>query len=156
MAIFDINKASGEQVAAEFCSRELDVKFFPVDVSDREACLEAVKQFSETNNGCLHNLVNCAAYFGSKSLTASQDDWEKSFRVNVVGYSNMAQACYEYMKRTPGEKSVVNIASCSGELSHSLAASFPGQSKCLGMRPCIVVCVLCCCQGECIEQNNRP
>ena len=116
VAIFDINKAAGEQVAAEFCSRELDVKFYPVDVSDKEACLEAVKKFSESNDGCLHYLVNCAAYFGSKGLAASQDDWEKSFQVNVVGYSNMVQSCYEYFKKTSGGKSVVNLASCSGEL----------------------------------------
>ena len=136
VAIFDINKAAGEQVSAEFCSRELDVKFFPVDVSDKEACLEAVKQFSEANGGCLHYLVNCAAYFGSKGLTASQEDWERSFRVNVVGYSNTVQSCHEYFKRTPGEKSVVNLASCSGEL-------------------CVCVCVCVCvgCWLPCCRQG---
>ena len=76
--------------------------------------MEAVKKVSQANSGQIHGLVNCAAYFGSKGLTAEKDDWDKSFSVNVVGYSNMVQACYEYMSKMPGDKSIVNIASISG------------------------------------------
>lgn len=114
VAIFDINKMAGEQVAADFCSKNFDVKFFEADVSNKELCTEVTKQFAETNNGKVHFLVNCAVYFGSKGLNAEKRDWEKSFSVNVVGYANMVQACYEYMKGVPGDKSIVNIASISG------------------------------------------
>ena len=49
-----------------------------------------------------------------KGLTAEKSDWDRSFGVNVVGYANTVQAAFEYMKSTPGDKSVVNIASISG------------------------------------------
>ena len=114
VAIFDINKSAGEQVAAEFCSEKLDVKFFEVDVRNKELCVEATKQFAQMNNGKLHCLVNCAVYFGAKGLTAEKKDWEKSFGVNVVGYSNMVQSCYEYMRNVTGDKAIVNLASASG------------------------------------------
>ena len=114
VAIFDINKAAGEQVAAEFCSKSLDVKFFEVDVTSKQLCVEATRQFVQMNDGKLHFLVNCAVYFGSKGLTAEKKDWDKSFGVNVVGYSNMVQSCYEYMKGVPGDKSIVNLSSASG------------------------------------------
>ena len=114
VAIFDINKAAGEQVAAEFCSEKLDVKFFEVDVCKKELCVEATRQFAEMNNGKLHFLVNCAVVFDGKGLTAEKKDWDKSFSVNVVGYANMVQSCYEYMKNVPGDKAIVNLASAEG------------------------------------------
>ena len=114
VAIFDINKPAGEQVATDLRAKDLDVTFFEVNVSDKDVCLETVKKFAEMNNDCIHYLVNCAVYFGSKGLTATRDDWDKSFGVNVVGYANMVQACHQCMRTLQGDKSIVNVASVSG------------------------------------------
>ena len=76
--------------------------------------MDAVKTVAEANSGQIHGLVNCVAYFGSKGITAEKEDWDKSFSVNVVGYANMVQACYEYMRKMPGDKSIVHTASISG------------------------------------------
>lgn len=114
VAIFDINQSAGEQVAAELTSKSLKVSYHNVDVSNKEKCVEAVRQVAEANGEQIHCLANCAAYFGSKGLTAGKEDWDKSFSVNVVGYANMVQACYDYMKKMSCDKSIVNIASISG------------------------------------------
>ena len=73
-----------------------------------------LKTVAEANSVQIHGLVNSVAYFGSKGITAEKEDWDKSFFVNVVGYANMVQACYEYMRKMPGDKSIVHIASISG------------------------------------------
>ena len=117
MAIFDINQATGEKTVADLKAKNLQVSFYPVDVSDKDQCLKAVKSFAEANGGQLHYLVNSAVYFGSKGITAEKQDWEKSFAVNVTGYANMVQACHTYMKPTPGDKAVVNVASVSAHIA---------------------------------------
>jgi 2-hydroxycyclohexanecarboxyl-CoA dehydrogenase len=114
VAIFDINKAAGEKLVSDLTSKSQKATFTEVDVSSKEKCVEAVKTVAEANSGQIHGLVNCVAYFGSKGITAEKEDWDKSFSVNVVGYANMVQACYEYMRKMPGEKSIVHTASISG------------------------------------------
>lgn len=114
VAIFDINKAAGEQLVSDLTSKSQKASFLEVDVSSKEQCMRAVKTVAEANSDQIHSLVNCVAYFGSKGITAEKEDWDKSFSVNVVGYANMVQACYEYMKKMPGEKSIVHTASISG------------------------------------------
>ena len=43
--------------------------------------------------------LSCAAvYFGSQGLLATDADWNKSLTTNVVGFSNMVQACHPYMQ----------------------------------------------------------
>ena len=70
-----------------------------------------LKTVTEANSGQIHGLVNSVAYFGSKGITAEKEDWNKSFSVNVVGYANMVQACYKYMRKMPGH---IHTASVSG------------------------------------------
>ena len=116
VAIFDINREAGEKAVADFKSRNLSASYYMVDVAEKEQCVEGVKAFTEANGGALHFLVNCAVYFGSLGLTASKKDWDKTLSVNVVGYSNMVQACHPYMQATRGDKSILNMASLSGHI----------------------------------------
>ena len=119
VAIFDINKAAGEQLVSDLTSKFQKAFFLEVDISSKEQCMRAVKTVAEANSDQIHNLVNCVAYFGSKGITAEKQDWDKSFSVNVVGYANMVQACYEYMRKIPGQKSIVHTASISGHRCQS-------------------------------------
>ncbi len=111
VVIFDINQDAGEKVVSEFQSKKLPVTFRKVDVADKDQCVAGVTAAAKANGGKLHYLVNSAAYFGCKGLNATKDDWDKSLSVNIVGYANMVQACHSFMKDTPGDKSIVNMAS---------------------------------------------
>lgn len=130
VAIFDIDSAEGSRVASELTSQSHSVHFYEVDVSDKAACVEAVEKFTDSltlsRRGLLHYLVNCAAFFGSKGLTAERADWERSFAVNATGYANMVQACCPAMSARRhhddgtakggggcGTRSIVNVASIS-------------------------------------------
>lgn len=117
VAIFDINQEAGERVVADLTAQELKVSYYKVDVADKEQCVQAAKAFAGTNSNQLHYLVNCAAYFIYRGLEATKEDWDKSLSVNVVGYANMVQACHPYLRETPGDKSIVNMASMSGHIA---------------------------------------
>jgi NAD(P)-dependent dehydrogenase (short-subunit alcohol dehydrogenase family) len=115
VAIFDINKENGEELADELKHQGKLVDYYQVDVSDKETCSDAVTEFAKKNGGIVNYLVNSAVYFGSKGLSAEKSDWTQSFNVNVTGYANMLQACYPMMTNIKDiyGKSVVNIASIS-------------------------------------------
>ena len=120
VGLFDINDSAGKKVAEECGS---NVSFYHVDVSDVDQCKEAIKQFVTattcTSDG-IHYLVNCAAYFGMKSpLNVEKKDWDRTFGVNVMGYSNMVQVCHPYMMKLTGDRSIVNVASGAGHRAHS-------------------------------------
>ena len=48
----------------------------------RADCFKIVSQIAADLGG-LHHLVNCVAYFGSESLGASEDDWDKTMKVRL-------------------------------------------------------------------------
>ena len=123
MGIFDINDSLGTKVAEELVTRGLSVSFQKVDVSNQEDCVQSVQHLLESSSSTgLHYLVNCAACFVYKGpCNVEPKDWEKSLGVNVVGYSNMVQACYPYMSKLPGDKSIVNVSSGAG---HRVEAGF--------------------------------
>ena len=125
VAVFDINEAAGTALCKELRQRDCKADYYKVDVSENKQCLEAVKGFAEkSGKGSIDGLVNSAVYFGSKALDAEQEDWDKSLNVNVVGYANMVQSCFPYMKldlsspdsKAPScsTKGIVNVASISG------------------------------------------
>ena len=108
-------------------------------MTDRQACCEAVKAFAGERAGVageIHCLVNCAVFFGSKALEACQEDWTKSFSVNVVGYANMVQECHALMKGKGG--AVVNVASVSGHRAQ--------PNRC---GTCAALCVCACTSAAC-------
>lgn len=140
VTIFDINQDAGERVVAEFKPQNLNVTFFKVDVSDKDACVRAVNSVAQENSGMIHYLVNCAVYFGSKGLKAEKKDWERSFSVNVIGYSNTMQACHPHMTKTKGDKSVVNVASISGHIAQPIRWTYSAtKGAILTMTKCMAL-----------------
>ena len=112
VSVFDINEEAGGTFKEEAKQHNLTVDFYKVDVTVKQECLDAVKKVAEANGSEIHYLVNSAAYFGSKGLSAEKPDWDKSFSVNVIGYANMVQACHAHMNKSRSvDKAVVNIAS---------------------------------------------
>ena len=69
-----------------------------MNVADKDQCVNNKNSpLKLYNEGKIHILANCVAYFGSKRITAGKKDWDKTFSVNndVVDYS---QACHPFMK----------------------------------------------------------
>ena len=62
VALFDINESAGNQMQFEFTAvGYINVKFYRVDVSVKEQCVEAVKKVGDEHEGKIHFLVNNAA-----------------------------------------------------------------------------------------------
>jgi NAD(P)-dependent dehydrogenase (short-subunit alcohol dehydrogenase family) len=116
VVILDINAAGGAQVAGDIQAAGGGAAHFRLlDVSDAEACRAAVQQ-EAFQLGRVDYLVNCAASFITKGLDVTTADWERSLGVNVRGYANMVQACFESMHASGGG-AVVNISSISAHIA---------------------------------------
>lgn len=114
VAIFDINDTNGRLVEPYFQAQGFNVRFYPVDVSSKEACVEAVNAFAAANGGVVHTLFNNAACFLAKGLDATAADWNKVLSVNVQGYANMVQVVQPLMQRGRDKRcSIVNNSSIS-------------------------------------------
>lgn len=113
--LFDINEAVGRAMEAQLRDAGGQATFYRVDVADAADCHEAVSEFV-ADTGRLDYLVNNAASFLTKGLDVTTADWEQCLGVNVRGYANMVQACYEPMRATGGG-AVVNLSSISGHVA---------------------------------------
>ena len=60
VAVVDINESAGNQIQSELTVAGYNVKFYRVDVSVKEQCVEAVKKVGEEHEGKIHFLVNIA------------------------------------------------------------------------------------------------
>ncbi|KAL9985003.1 hypothetical protein ACROYT_G007361 [Oculina patagonica] len=113
VAVFDINEPDGKQLQDELTACGYHGKFYKVDVADKEQCVQGVKKVAEDHEGKIHFLVNNAAIGAPcKGLDSSKADWDRVLGINLIGYSNMVQACYPFMtKAEPWDCAVVNISS---------------------------------------------
>jgi len=114
VAILDLDEARAKAKIAEFQQNLVDnVRFFKLDVSNRDECF-AVVDAVESHFGPVSHLVNCVAYFGSESLNASRQDWDRTFSVNVMGNAFMSQAVIKSMKNRVGKNlSITHVSSIS-------------------------------------------
>ena len=60
VAVFDINEPAGKQLQDELTASGYRVKFYRVDVADKEQCVQGVKKVVEENEGKINFLVNNA------------------------------------------------------------------------------------------------
>jgi len=113
VAAFDVNEPAGKHLQDELTTAGYDVKFYKVNVADKEQCVEGVKKVAEQYEGKIHFLVNNAGVAPTRSgLDSSKEDWERILGINVIGYSNMVQACFPFMTEAEAwDCAVVNISS---------------------------------------------
>ena len=60
VAVFDINESAGNQLQTELTAAGYNVKFYKVDTSVKEQCVEAARKVGEEHEGKIHFLVNNA------------------------------------------------------------------------------------------------
>jgi 2-dehydro-3-deoxy-L-rhamnonate dehydrogenase (NAD+) len=126
-------------------------KAFQVDVSDREAVEEAVREAAVSLNG-LDAVVTAAGIDRCGKLeSVSADDWEKVIAVNLLGTVSTVRAALPYLKESRGR--VVTVAStlakralpeasayCASKFgvlgfTHALAAETAGEIGVTAMIP---------------------
>lgn len=98
------------------------VKAYEVDVSDRRAVEEAVRQAAETLDG-LDAVVTAAGIDRCGKLAdVPADDWEKVIGVNLLGTVSVVRAALPYLKATHGR--AVTVASTLGKRALPEASAY--------------------------------
>lgn len=113
VAIFDLDKAGADAVAAESGGK---ATAYQVDVTDGDAVEAAVAQVYEA--GPVWLLVNCAGWdFPTPFLKTDRDLWRKIVDINLYGPMNLHHSVCGRMAETGGR--VVNIASDAARVGTS-------------------------------------
>ena len=98
------------------------VKAFEVDVSDRQAVEEAVRQAAETLDG-LDAVVTAAGIDRCGKLEdVAAEDWEKVIGVNLLGTVSVVRAALPYLKASRGR--AVTVASTLGKRALPEASAY--------------------------------
>jgi NAD(P)-dependent dehydrogenase (short-subunit alcohol dehydrogenase family) len=98
------------------------VKAFEVDVSDRLAVEEAVRQAAETLDG-LDAVVTAAGIDRCGKLEdVAAEDWEKVIGVNLLGTVSVVRAALPYLKASRGR--AVTVASTLGKRALPEASAY--------------------------------
>jgi len=113
--IADVDKAAGELTVAAICKAGGNAIFLQCDVTDAEHVRRAAKTTADAN-GHIDVLCNNAAYISDdwhNSVEASDGEWEKSFRVSLMGTQNFAREVLPLMIRAKAG-SIINVSSVQG------------------------------------------
>ena len=123
--IADLDKAAGEETAAGICKVGGDATFVQCDVSGAENVSRAVKTAADAT-GHIDVLCNNAAYISDKwhnSVEASNDEWEKSFRVSLMGTQYFTREVLPLMIRAKAG-SIINVSSVQGLVAGRNSAAY--------------------------------
>jgi len=113
--IADVDTAAGEELAADLRRRKLNASFIKCDVAASEEVAQVIKTAAVGSNR-IEVLCNNAAYITSpwhNSVEASDEEWEKSFRVSLLGTQHFTRATLPLMV-SQGTGSIINISSVQG------------------------------------------
>ncbi|CAG5103012.1 Oidioi.mRNA.OKI2018_I69.chr1.g573.t1.cds [Oikopleura dioica] len=90
VAVFDLNGDNdfGDE----------NVKVYQIDCSKKEDCETSVSSVI-SDFGKINHLVYSVAYFGSKALDATEEDWSKSLMINVAGAGFMISAVTPHLEK---------------------------------------------------------
>ena len=67
VAAFDVNEAAGKHLQDELTAAGYNVKFYKVNVADKEQCVQGVKNVAEEHGGKINFLVNNAGIAPTRS-----------------------------------------------------------------------------------------
>ncbi len=122
--IADLDETAGEETAATIRQQSGDATFIRCDVSSM-IDVAAVVQSAAKKTGRIEVLCNNAAYLGQghRAGEASDDEWEKSFRISLMGTQLFTREVLPFMqKQTSG--SIINISSIQGIVGARNSAAY--------------------------------
>ncbi|CAJ94555.1 NAD(P)-dependent dehydrogenase, short-chain alcohol dehydrogenase family [Cupriavidus necator] len=114
VAIFDIDAANGERVAAQLGANAL---FIATDITRDEQVRDAVAQVVQRFGG-VDCLVNLACTYLDDGFRSNRADWLAALDVNVVSGVMLAQAVHPHM-RARGGGAIVNFTSISANVAQT-------------------------------------
>src|SRR5262249_19557994 len=113
--IADLDKAAGEETSADICKAGGHATFLHCDVANVEQVSRSVKAAADAKDH-LDVLCNNAAYLSERwhnTVEALEDEWEKSFRVSLMGTQHFTREVLPLMIRTKAG-SIINVSSVQG------------------------------------------
>ena len=118
VAVFDMNLASAEKVAASIAAAGGKAQAFACDITQRDQ-VDAAIAATQAAFGSIDVLVNNAGWDIFKPFTKTVPaEWDKLIAINLVGALHMLHAVLPIMA-TKGGGRVVNIASDAGRVGSS-------------------------------------
>jgi len=123
--IADVDEFAGQAVAKEICQKSGSAEFISCDVSVR-AQVAATTARAAKKTGRIDILCNNAAYIAKQwqaSADASDEEWEKSFRISLLGAQYCTQEVLPLMIKH-GAGSIINISSLQGLVGGRNSAAY--------------------------------
>jgi NAD(P)-dependent dehydrogenase (short-subunit alcohol dehydrogenase family) len=123
--IADLDQTAGDEVAAGIGKAGGNSTFVKCDVSNPESVFRVVKVAAGAT-GHIDVLCNNAAYLAEewhRSSEASEDEWEKSFRISLMGTQYFTRQVLLSMFRAEAG-SIINISSVQGLVAGRNSAAY--------------------------------
>src|SRR5207245_1221542 len=123
--IADLDRVAGERVVAGIRKQGGEAEFIQCDVSSSGQVARAVIR-AAGKAGRIDVLCNNAAYISRqwhKSGEAPDEEWEKSFRVSLLGTQHFTREALRFMEKQKGG-SIINISSMVGLVGGRSSAAY--------------------------------
>lgn len=123
--IADLNRKAGDETVAGICKAGGTANFIECDVSLPHKANEAVNAAAEAS-GRIDILCNNAAYLANQwhgSGDAPDEEWEKSFRVSLMGTQYFTREVLPFMVAGKAG-SIINISSVQGLVAGRNSAAY--------------------------------
>lgn len=114
VALFDIDAAAGERVAAADAA---GTRYWPVDITDDAQLARAVADVA-AHFGRIDYLVNLAATYLDDGAASGRADWLRALDVNVVSAVMAARAVHPHLIASGGG-AIVNFTSISSRVAQT-------------------------------------
>ncbi len=116
VTVAELEEGPGNEVAESIRAAGGRAIFHQTDTSDAASVQSAVEA-TVAEFGTVNVLVNNAAAFVFGTVeTITNEDWERVFGVNVIGYANTVRECLPEFRKN-GSGAIVNIASVSSYIA---------------------------------------
>ena len=113
VAVWEINRAAGEETLAQIKTAGGEARFFPVDLSDARQIAATVEQTLAAYGTPYLVINNASIYPRASVIDMKVEDWERTLRVNITAPFLIVRAFGPHMlKQKRGV--VINIASGRG------------------------------------------
>jgi len=123
VALVDIDRAQGEELAGELAADESETLFIHGDVSHAEDCLSAVERVVDTLDGLDILFNNTGVIRRASVVETTEREWDWIMSVNVKSVYLMSRSAIPVMTAAGGG-AIVNTASGWGLTGGKMAAAY--------------------------------